>query len=231
MARLLFAVVLVVSMVLCGSLACAQLFDDEMPSVTTNDATGVTTNGATLNGDLTSIGTSRSLRVSFWWGTSSVSLASENETQYQYETIPYPNETTAEVRKSAGTFSFELTRLSPNTTYYFRAIADRGTGCGSEKTFTTTSAAGELTILSHEMTSEGTYILKVTGQAKNTSSEKLNYAEVDVRFKDAQGAVLETFIDNIADLNPGDVWDFEVIYPSKNNSEVAGYEISVGPIW
>ena len=217
MARLLFAVVLVSSMVWCGSFACRRvMYDTERPSVATNDATGVTTSVATLNGNLTSLGTALTVEVSFQWGTSSGS---------------YANETTHMVRTSTGAFSFELTFLSPNTTYYFRARADGdGTGYGSQKEFTT-SEAEKLTILSHEMTTVGMYILKVTGQAKNSSSEKLNYAEVDVRFKDAQGAILQTGVENIADLNPGDVWDFEVIYPSANISKVASYEISVGTIW
>ena len=216
MARLLFAVVLVSSMVWCGSFACRRVFDTERPSVATNDATGVTTSVATLHADLTSLGTASTVEVSFQWGTSSGS---------------YANETTHMVRTSTGAFSFELTFLSPNTTYYFRARADGdGTGYGSQKEFTT-SEAETLTILSHEMTTAGMYIMKVTGQAKNISSEKLNYAEVDVRFKDAQGAILQTGVENIADLNPGDVWDFEVIYPSANISRVASYEISVGTIW
>jgi hypothetical protein len=81
------------------------------------------------------------------------------------------------------------------------------------------------------MTTVGINVLKVTGQAMNISSEKLNYAEVHVRFKDAQGAILQTGVENVADLNPGDVWDFEVLYPSSNTSEVDSYEISVGQTW
>jgi hypothetical protein len=216
MARLLFAVVLVLSTVLCGSLACRPVFDTERPSVATNDAIDIATGVATLNGNLTSLGTASTVEVSFQWGTSSGS---------------YANETTAQVKTSAEEFSFELTFLSPNTTYYFRVrAAGDGTVYGSQKEFTT-SEAETLTILSHEMTTGAMYILKVTGQAKNISSGKLNYAEVDVRFKDAQGVILQTGVENIADLNPGDVWDFEVLYPSSNISKVASYEISVGTIW
>ena len=38
------------------------------PTVTTNAATGVATTSATLNGDLTSLGTAGSVTVSFEWG-------------------------------------------------------------------------------------------------------------------------------------------------------------------
>jgi hypothetical protein len=123
--RLLLAVVLAASMLSCGSLACA-LFDEEMPSVTTNDATRVSSNSATLNGNLTSLGTYRNFTVYFWWGTSPGSYPNENET------IPYPNETTPQFRTATGPFSFELTRLSPNTTYYFRAVAEGGTGSSGQ---------------------------------------------------------------------------------------------------
>lgn len=216
MARLLFAVVFVFSTVLCGSLACRPVYDTERPSVETNDATDIATSVAALNGNLTSLGTASTVAVSFQWGTSSGS---------------YTNETTAHVKKSAEEFSFELTFLSPNTTYYFRARAvGDGTVHGSQKQFTT-SGAEKLTFLSDQMTTSGMYVLKVTGRAKNISSEKLNYAEVDVRFKDARGAILQTGVENTADLNPGDVWDFEVIYPAANISKVASYEISAGTIW
>jgi hypothetical protein len=94
-------------------------------SVVTNDATGVTANQATLNGDLTDFNDAVGADVSFQWGTSSKS---------------YPNETDAEARETAGAFSFDLTGLTSNTTYYYRAKADSGgygTRYGVEKSFTT----------------------------------------------------------------------------------------------
>ena len=78
------------------------------PSVATNAATQVTANSARLNGELTSLGTASSVTVSFSWGTSPGS---------------YPNETAGVAKTAAGTFYFDLSGLSPNTTYYYQAKA------------------------------------------------------------------------------------------------------------
>jgi len=93
------------------------------PTVTTEEATNITTNSAKLNGNLTSLGTAASVDVSFLWGTSSGI---------------YPNETTPQAMTAAGAFSASLSGLSANTTYYFRAKAvGDGTSHGTEKSFTT----------------------------------------------------------------------------------------------
>jgi hypothetical protein len=94
------------------------------PSVTTNDAAGITANSATLNGDMTDLNDAVGADVSFQWGTSSES---------------WPNETAA-VLRGAGAFSFSLTGLTSDTTYYYRAKADSGnygTRYGDERSFTT----------------------------------------------------------------------------------------------
>ena len=94
-------------------------------SVRTNDATEITANSATLNGDMTDLNDSVGADLSFQWGTSSES---------------WPNETTAVSRETAGAFSFSLTGLTSNTTYYYRAKADSGnygTRYGDERSFTT----------------------------------------------------------------------------------------------
>jgi hypothetical protein len=103
-----------------GPLSC-----ESPSSVATYDATGITANQATLNGDLTRFWDAPSTDVSFQWGTSSGS---------------YPNETDAVARISVGAFSVVLTRLNSNTTYYYRAKADSGgygTRYGDERSFTT----------------------------------------------------------------------------------------------
>ncbi len=92
-------------------------------SVTTNDATNITTTGVTLNGNLKELGTVSPVDVSFEWGTSSAS--------YSYNT-------TAEAMSATGAFSSPLSDLNPGTTYYFRAKAvGDGTSYGGEKSFTT----------------------------------------------------------------------------------------------
>ena len=49
------------------------------PTVTTSSATGITTNSARLNGNLTSLGTAGSVAVSFVWGTSSGRALSQRD--------------------------------------------------------------------------------------------------------------------------------------------------------
>jgi hypothetical protein len=93
-------------------------------SVTTNDAGRITVKGATLNGRLDNLGSFSSVSVSFVWGTSPGAL--------DRETRPKP-------KKKAGAFRARLQRLSPNTTYYFRAVAegDEETAYGDVFNFTT----------------------------------------------------------------------------------------------
>jgi hypothetical protein len=92
-------------------------------SVTTNNATLITIKGATLNGWLDDLGSFDTVNVSFEWGTTSGSL---------------DKETRPKSKKRAGAFKARLQRLSPNTTYYFRAKAE-GDGTivyGDELSFT-----------------------------------------------------------------------------------------------
>jgi hypothetical protein len=102
------------------------------PSVTTNDVTSVATTSATLNGELSSLGTASSINVSFEWGAATGS---------------YAHTTADQARTSTGAFSADLTGLTPGTTYYYRAKAD-GDGdavYGAEKTFTTLTTPPSLT--------------------------------------------------------------------------------------
>jgi hypothetical protein len=93
-------------------------------SVTTNDAGRITVKGATLNGWLDDLGSFDTVDVSFEWGITSGAL--------DKETRPKP-------KRKTGAFKARLQRLSPNTTYYFRAKAE-GDGTivyGDELNFTT----------------------------------------------------------------------------------------------
>ncbi len=91
--------------------------------VDTLPATAVTENSSTLNGDLAALGLEASAGVSFEWGT----------------TAGYGSLTPAQSVSAAGAFAANLTGLSDNTTYHFRARASAGTSAayGSDLTFTT----------------------------------------------------------------------------------------------
>jgi archaellum component FlaC len=95
------------------------------PVVTTNIATNITSNTATLNGNLDDPGTAPAADVSFVWGTVSG---------------VYPDETTPMEVTSAGPFNTILDNLLPATTYYFRAkAAGNGVSYGDELSFNTPS--------------------------------------------------------------------------------------------
>ena len=170
------------------------------PSVTTNDATSVATTSATLNGDLTALGTATSVSVSFEWKASGGS----------YTPIA------VRVTDSTGTFSVGLTGLTPGTTYYFKAKAD-GDGdpvYGAEKSFTaltppsvTTNDATNVTTdsatLNGDLTALGT-ASSVTVSFEWKVSEG-SYTPIAVGGKDRTG----TFSVGLTDLTPGTTYYFK----------------------
>ena len=88
-----------------------------------------------------------------------------------------------------------------------------------------------LTILSHEMTHGEYGNMIITGIAENTANKQLSYAEIKVKFFDEEGVLIETFLDNINDLDSGEKWKFEVIYPGLDSYKVKDYSIAVGSVW
>jgi hypothetical protein len=90
------------------------------PTVTTNDATNITTTTATLNG--------------------AVTAGSETITAQGFEWKTTTGGTYTQVSATGNTMSYNLTGLTPNTSYTFKAFATTasGTTYGAEKTFTTT---------------------------------------------------------------------------------------------
>ena len=130
------------------------------PAVTTRGATPVGATTATLNGNLTSMGSASSVTVSFQYATDAYYIANGGS---------YSTATGNQVRSTTGTFSANLTGLPGSTTYHFRARAvGNGTVYGDDMTFRTgttpptvvTNAATNITttsaILNGNLTSMGT---------------------------------------------------------------------------
>jgi len=104
------------------------------PTVTTSAASNVAFTLATLNGDLTDMGTATSVDISFVYGVTSKGTPSGDKGGYDSETSP--------VSKGAiDTFIASPTGLTAGRTYYFRAKAQgndvAGPVYGSEVSFTT----------------------------------------------------------------------------------------------
>lgn len=94
-----------------------------------------------------------------------------------------------------------------------------------------------LEILEHELVREnqGSRSEKVTveGRAENTSDRQLSYVEVRARFYNEQGDQIETSLDNTNDLDAGQTWAFEIMFPGfgEDARAVADYDIGVGTEW
>jgi hypothetical protein len=93
------------------------------PIISTSEATGVTVNTATLNGNLEAQGWERtSSLVSFEYG----------------ETTQYGTATSEQTMTSQGNFTTSISNLKENTTYHFRAkTVGASTAYGEDLTFTT----------------------------------------------------------------------------------------------
>ncbi len=92
------------------------------PTVLSTAAGDITAISATLNGNLTSLGSAGNVSVSFEWGA----------------TPAFGNATPTQIMNSTGAFSASLSSLTANTTYYYRAKAvGDGTSYGGNVTFTT----------------------------------------------------------------------------------------------
>jgi phosphodiesterase/alkaline phosphatase D-like protein len=132
------------------------------PAVNTNVATNVTSGSATLNGNLTIMGTASTVTVSFEWGT----------------TTSYGNTTPTQVMSGTGAFNAPLTGLAPNTLYHFRAKATGdGTVYGSDMTFNT------LAILPIVTTNASTSITSSSAILNGTLVNKGSAATVNVSFQ------------------------------------------------
>jgi len=99
---------------------------DEEPTVVTNAATNIDDASATINGSLTDMGTASTVSCYFEYGT----------------TTAYGSSCSAVDMTATGSFWCDLSGLSEDTTYHYRAVADGdGTAYGADMTFTTEEEA------------------------------------------------------------------------------------------
>ena len=110
---------------------CQSGSQTQVPTVTTNTVSSIAATSATCGGNVTSNGGASVTARGVCWSTS-----------------PNPTVSNSHTTDGTGTGSFtsSITGLSPNTTYYVRAYAtnSEGTGYGSQRSFTTSTASGTL---------------------------------------------------------------------------------------
>ncbi len=101
------------------------------PTVSTLNASSITSSSAKLNGELINLGGDSSCQVWFEYG----------------ETTSYGYSTGKQTKYSATTFSATITGLEPDTTYHFRVVAknSRKISYGVDKTFHTPPALPQVT--------------------------------------------------------------------------------------
>ncbi len=98
-----------------------------LPTVTTGDATNVEYQTATLKGEITDNGGGTISERGFYYSTSSGFKPGETGV------------TTVKAGSGDGSFSADISGLSPQTTYYYKAYGtnETGTSEGAEKSFKT----------------------------------------------------------------------------------------------
>jgi hypothetical protein len=91
--------------------------------------------------------------------------------------------------------------------------------------------AERLPILNLSMVQDELGFVIIRGTAENINPASSSYVEVRVMFYDAEGALLDTFRDNVTDLDPGESWDFEILCPGIDTDEVKRYEVVASSAW
>jgi hypothetical protein len=181
-------------------------FTAAMPTVTTDEATGIGATAATLNGTLVSLGNAPSVAVSFEWGT----------------TTSYGDETTAQTMTTTGAFSAALSNLTTNTTYHFRAKAvAQGISYGIDRTFTTKAAGGGGGGGVKDTTPPRIFNIRVTDITKtsanvNWDTNEMSDSQVEYWASPGQLSPLDTEMTiyhaiSLTNLNPGSTYYFRVM--------------------
>jgi len=93
-----------------------------------------------------------------------------------------------------------------------------------------TSAEEKVLISKDEMKVNYYGNLAVFGIIENIADTKLNYVEIQAKFYDFEHNILESRSKSISDLEVGEKWRFEVVYPNADLWRVVSYEIKLGEV-
>ena len=85
-------------------------------------------------------------------------------------------------------------------------------------------------ILNHSMKVNSYGNLAVSGLVENIANEELSYVEIKLKFYDFEHNVLETTSKSITNLEAGEKWRFEAVYPNTDIWKVVNYDIRLGEV-
>ena len=85
--------------------------------------------------------------------------------------------------------------------------------------------AGELKILSHNMTRGDSGSVEVRITVENIGASVIELAQVNVSFYDGKGNLIDSSSDAVMNLRPGESWEFEIACPGAGCAKVERYDI------
>jgi plastocyanin len=216
--RVLLTLIVVFAGSLVFFIACNK--SESLPVLTTDNVTGITRTTATSGGNITDDGGASIKSRGVCWNTSASPATSDNKVI---------------AGSGAGSFTGELTNLTPGTMYYVRAFATNsvGTAYGNEVTFTTeltslatvtTSAVSSITsttaVSGGEVTSDGGETVTARGVCWSTSE---NPTTADSKTDDGSGTGI--FVSSLMDLSPNTTY-YVRAYSTNNTGTAYGDQVT-----
>ena len=186
------------------------------PEVVTSAASNITLTGATLNGNLASLGTAAAVNVSFEYGL----------------TASYGHTIAVQVMSGAGAFSVNLSSLDPGKTYHFRAQADgQGASAGSDLTFTTLTPSAVETLAVSSLTSNS---VKLNGNLLSLGSVSSDNVSFEYGLTASYGNSTESrsltlagqFSADLSGLNSSTVYHFRARADGGINGVATGADMT-----
>ena len=213
----------------CTVAASFNYNNNSIPSVTTNTATNIGTNYATLNGYVTSNG-STSVNAWFEWGIGSYYGTQTNQTNYGITNTSY---------------SYYLSGLNPNTTYYYRAVAQSNNGqivYGNQMLFMTTGSGGctyncygnQPIVTTYSATGTTDTYATLNGYVDPNGSYATRWFNWGTSYgslysttnRQSQGTYAGNFSDSISNLTPNTYYYFQAAAQGSNGQVIYGNVLS-----